>query len=84
MEQSQIGPKGEGVGATESKDTESTVGTAGLYLAGQAGAEFQNPSTSELARVSENTSLTRCAGDPAGARIAPEDRRSEVGDRQSG
>ena len=35
------------------EDTESTEGTAGLRLAGQAGAEFPNPSTSELARDSE-------------------------------
>jgi len=39
MEQSQIGPKGEGAGATESK------GVAGVRLAGQAGAAFPNPST---------------------------------------
>ena len=58
MEQSQIGPKGEGAGANESK------GTAGLRLAGQAGAEFPNPSTSELARDSENTSLIRSANAP--------------------
>ena len=43
MEQSQIGPKGEGAGATESKRT------AGLRLAGQAGAEFPNPFASGLA-----------------------------------
>jgi hypothetical protein len=30
-----------------------------------SGAAFSNPSASELARDSENTSLTRCAGDPA-------------------
>ena len=34
------------------KDTESTEGGAGLRLEGQAGAEFPNPSTSELARDS--------------------------------
>ena len=59
-------------------------GEAGLRLAGQAGAAFSNPSASELARDSENTSLTRCAGDPAGARIAPEDRPSEVADALHG
>jgi hypothetical protein len=32
-----------------------------------SGAAFSNPSASELARDSENTSLTRCAGDPASA-----------------
>jgi ABC-type polysaccharide/polyol phosphate transport system ATPase subunit len=58
MEQSQIGPKGEGAGATESK------GVAGVRLAGQAGAAFPNPSTSELAQDSENTSLIRSANAP--------------------
>ena len=58
MEQSQIGLKGEGAGATESK------GAAGVRLGGQAGAEFPNPSTSELARDSENTSLIRSANAP--------------------
>ena len=57
MEQSQIGLKGEGAGATESKRA------AGVRLGGQAGAEFPNPSTSELARDSENTSLIRSAND---------------------
>ncbi len=55
MEQSQIGPKGEGAGATESK------GTAGLRLSGQAGAAFSNPTTSGLAVDSQNTSLARAA-----------------------
>jgi len=64
-DQLKVGPKGEGVGTTESKDTESTEGKAWLRLGGQAGAAFSNPSASELARDSENTSLTRCAGDPA-------------------
>ena len=49
------------------EDTESTEGTAGLRLAGQAGAEFPNPSTSELARDSENTSLIRSANAPGGS-----------------
>ena len=38
---------------------------AGARLAGQAGAAFSNPFTSELARDSENTSLTRSASGPA-------------------
>jgi hypothetical protein len=37
---------------------------AGQRLAGQAGAAFSNPSTSELARDAENTSPTRTANDP--------------------
>jgi hypothetical protein len=38
---------------------------SGPCLAGQAGAAFSNPSTSELARDSENTSLIRSADAPA-------------------
>ena len=43
------------------EDTESTEGAAGVRLGGQAGAEFPNPSTSELVRDSENASLIRSA-----------------------
>jgi hypothetical protein len=50
------------------EDTESTEGAAGVRLAGQAGAEFSNPSTSELAGPSENSSRTGFAGDPASER----------------
>jgi lipopolysaccharide transport system ATP-binding protein len=46
------------------EDTESTEGAAGVRLAGQAGAAFPNPSTSELASDSENTSLIRSANAP--------------------
>ena len=50
------------------EDTESTEEGAGVCLAGQAGAEFPNPSTrSELARDSENTSLIRSANAPGGS-----------------
>ena len=67
-EQPKVGPKGEEVGTTESNGSDGHgYGKAGLRLAGQAGAAFSNPSASELARDSENTSLTRCAGDPASA-----------------
>lgn len=75
MEQPKVGPKGERVGTIESKNTEEK---AVLRLASQAGAAFSNPSTSELARDSENTSLTRSASGPALARIAPEDRRLKI------
>jgi len=74
-------------GCSEAKSTGNErvkYGEAGLRLAGQAGAAFSNPSASQLARDSGNTSLTRCAGDPAGARIAPEDRPSEVADALHG
>jgi lipopolysaccharide transport system ATP-binding protein len=60
-EQLKVGPKGEGVGTTESKDTGSTKVEAKVRLSGQAGAEFSNPSASGLARGSENTSLIRAA-----------------------
>jgi ABC-type multidrug transport system fused ATPase/permease subunit len=40
-------------------------GGAGPCLGEPSGAAFSNSSASELARDSENTSLTRCAGDPA-------------------
>ena len=39
-----------------------------MRLAGQAGAEFPNPSTSELARDSKNTSLIRSANAPSGSK----------------
>ena len=61
MEQPKVGPKGEGVGTTESKSTEDG---AGPCLDKPSGAAFSNPSTSELARDSENTSRTRS---PSGA-----------------
>ena len=66
-EQPKVGPKGEGAGVTESKDTESTEIEAGPRLAGQAGAAFSNSSTSELVRDSENISLLRSADGPASA-----------------
>jgi glycosyltransferase involved in cell wall biosynthesis len=62
MEQPEFGPKGEEVGTTESKSTELE---AGACLSGQAGDAFSNPSASELARDSENTSHTRFADGPA-------------------
>lgn len=81
-EQPKVGPKGEGVGTTESKDTECTE-VAGLRFASQAGAEAplalglqaygrqDDQEASELARDSENASLTRSASDPALAAEPP-------------
>jgi ABC-type glutathione transport system ATPase component len=46
------------------EDTESTEVGAGVRLAGQAGGALSNPSTSELARDSENASLIRSANAP--------------------
>ncbi len=60
-EQPQVGPKGERAGVIESKDTESTEVEAKVRLEGQAGAAFSNPTTSGIARGSENTSLIRAA-----------------------
>ena len=58
MEQPKVGPKGEGVGTTESKSTELE---AGARLSCQAGDEFSIPFPSELARDSETPSRTRFA-----------------------
>jgi hypothetical protein len=66
-EQPKVGLKGEGVGTSESKDTESTEVLAGTCLDNPSGDAFSNPSTSELALNSENTSLNRSASGPAGA-----------------
>jgi len=44
-------------------------------------AAFSNPSTSELARDIENTSLTRSACGPAGARIVPRGIGSDGGNQ---
>ena len=44
-----------------------TEGEAGPCLVKPSGAAFSNPSPSELARDSENSSLTRSASGPAGA-----------------
>jgi hypothetical protein len=49
---------------------------AGQRLAGQAGAEFSNPFTIELAQDSENTSPTRTANGPAEEAIRAEMQRS--------
>ena len=69
MEQPKVGPKGEGVGTTESKDTENTenqfVQKQGSAWASQAGAAFSNPCTSELAQDAENTTPNRSAISPA-------------------
>ena len=58
MEQPKVGPKGEGVGTTESKSMEGLQGNAQEI---SAGAAFSHHTTSELARVSENASLPRFA-----------------------
>ena len=60
-EQPKVDPKGEGVGTSESNDTESTEWAQGVAQGTFAGAGFSNPSTSELARDSETISLIRSA-----------------------
>jgi len=55
--------KGEGNLTTDYTDGHGY--SAGLRPGSQAGAAFSNPSTSELARDSENTSLNRSASGPA-------------------
>ena len=71
-EQPKVGPKGEGVGTSESKDTDCTEVKAGARLAGQAGTAFSNPSASELARACENTPLIRSADYPASPATSPD------------
>jgi len=62
MEQPKVGPKGEGVGTTESKCTEVE---AGARLAGQAGASEPSSLASKLADSPVSESLTRSASAPA-------------------
>jgi len=83
----QAAPQGETSGSERVKEHEYTrieAELAGQCLASQAGAKFSNPSTSELAQDTENTSPTRSASVPAGAHIAPRDRISQIGDRVTG
>jgi glycosyltransferase involved in cell wall biosynthesis len=61
-EQLKVGPKGEGAGATESKDTE---GKAGLRPGSRAGASESDSLASELADSPVSESLTRSASIPA-------------------
>jgi energy-coupling factor transporter ATP-binding protein EcfA2 len=57
---------GEGnAGLTTNHTNKHERGEAGPCLDKPSGGAFSNPSASEIARDSENTSLTRCAGDPA-------------------
>ena len=86
-EQPQVGPKGEGVGMSESNYTDKHGYQKNQQDNAQgtcAAAAFSNPSTSELPRASENTSLTRCASGSAGAHIALGDRISQIGDSGTG
>lgn len=61
VEQPQVGPKGEEAGVTESKDE------AGQGLDKPSAAAFSKPSTSGLARDSENSLRTRFASGAASA-----------------
>jgi glycosyltransferase involved in cell wall biosynthesis len=64
-EQPNVGPKGEGVGSTESKDTVSTEGEAGLRPGNRASAPEPDSLASELADSPVSESLTRFASSPA-------------------
>ena len=57
----------QGTNGTTNHTNKHERGEAGPCLDKPSGGAFSNPSASELARDSENTSLTRCAGDPASA-----------------
>jgi len=63
-EQPQVGPKGEGVGTTESKITEDTEVAAGLRLSSQASASEPDTLTSKLAHAPVSESLIRSADVP--------------------
>ena len=75
--------EGRGSGNERVKLARIEAEQAGLRLAGQAGAEFSNPFTSELARASENTSPTRSASVPAGAFFADNVEIESAGGDQS-
>ena len=62
-------------------DTDDTEAQGGAW-ASQAGAAFSNPSTSELARDSENTSPTRSASAPAEAMRAETREMGSAGENQ--
>ena len=62
-------------------DTDDTEAQGGAW-ASQAGAAFSNPSTSELARDSENTSPTRSASGPAEAMRAETRKMGSAGENQ--
>ena len=67
-EHPKVGPKGEGVGTSESKDTEATEDLeSGLRLAGQAGASEPDSLTSKLDDAPVSESLIRFADGPAEA-----------------
>jgi len=67
-EQPMVGPKGEGAGTSESKDTERTELEAVARLSCQAGDAFSISFTSELARDSETPPRTRFADAAASLR----------------
>ena len=69
-------PEGQDERERTSQITRIEAEQAGLRLAGQAGAEFSNPFTSELAQDSENTSPTRSANGPAEEALRAEMQRS--------
>jgi hypothetical protein len=97
MEQPKVGPKGEGLGMTESNGTDiHGLGTTkdtnqhereqarGYAWTSQAGAEFSNPFTSELARDCENTSPSRSRERPCFVALCARSRKcQELASRKS-
>jgi len=63
MEQSQIDPKGEGVGTSELKDTESTERGAGGNQRADSGEFFEGHSQAGLQMDSEKLASFRSAND---------------------
>jgi glycosyltransferase involved in cell wall biosynthesis len=67
-EHPKVGPKGEGVGTSESKDTEGTEDLeSGLRLAGQAGASESGALAIKLVELPVSESLIRFAAGPTEA-----------------
>ena len=84
-EQPKVGPKGEGVGTTESNDTDEHGYQKNQQSDAQgtcAGSVFSDPSTSELARDSEKTPLTRSPSIPAVAMRAETREMGSAGENQ--
>ena len=63
-EQLEVGPKGEGVGRTESKDTEHTEGGAGGNQRADSGEFLESHSQAGLQMASEKPASIRSANDP--------------------
>jgi len=74
MEQSQVDPKGEGVGTSESKDTESTEGGAGVNQHADSAEFLEGHSQAGLQMDSEKLASIRSAND---SRVSGEETGSD-------